>query len=113
VSIGSRSPSESAAELLDRLAGGSPEVKREERGGVVSFLSEGEAFAEQVEGAVRFRLQAPIARAALRTPGTSPIAGRIDWVSLDVSPWDRMTADRVAAWFESARRDALGKRTAR
>jgi hypothetical protein len=112
VSTGSPSPSESAAELLDRLAGGSPEVRREERDGVVRFIAGGEPFAELSEGTARFRLQAPIARAALRTPGTRPVAGRADWVSLDLSPWDRMTADRAAAWFESARRDAVGRRLA-
>jgi hypothetical protein len=57
-----------------------------------------------------FRLDQLVARAALRTPDTSPSARGPDWVAFDPAVLDDGAVDRAEAWFLSAHRRAAAGR---
>jgi hypothetical protein len=62
--------------------------------GVVFAVLDGEA--------AEFRLSAPVAAAALRTPGTTPSARGGGWVAFRPQPVDGHALDRAIAWLDSA-----------
>lgn len=63
--------------------------------------------ASSADGATAsFRLDAPVAAAALRTPDTSSSRRGADWVSFGPEILDDPALDRAEAWFGSAWRRA-------
>ena len=86
----------------------------EEAGGVVTRTAEGATtFATGAPSAVfaalagdraEFRLDPLVARAALRTPGTSLSARGPDWVAFAPAVLDDGAVDRAEAWFLSTHR---------
>jgi hypothetical protein len=63
-------------------------------------------FATLTGSRAEFRLDPLVARAALRTPGTSSSPRGADWVSFAPDVVDDGVVDRAEAWFLSARRRA-------
>jgi hypothetical protein len=57
-------------------------------------------------GRAEFRLDPAVARAALRTPGTSPSARGPEWVAFEPAVIDDGAVDRAEAWFLAAHRRA-------
>jgi hypothetical protein len=64
-------------------------------------------FAALHRGRGEFRLDPLVARAALRTPDTSPSARGPEWVAFAPAVLDDAAVDRAEAWFLSAHRRAL------
>ncbi|HET9520004.1 MAG TPA: hypothetical protein VFO73_03040, partial [Candidatus Limnocylindrales bacterium] len=60
--------------------------------------------------AAEFRLSAPVAAAALRTPGTTPSVRGASWVAFRPQPVDGHALDRAIAWLGSARRGVGSER---
>ena len=63
-------------------------------------------FAALAGDRAEFRLDPLVARAALRTPGTSPSPRGPDWVAFAPAVLDDGAVDRAEAWFLSAHRRA-------
>jgi hypothetical protein len=68
----------------------------------------GQPFAMLAGEAAEFRLDPLVARAALRTPGTSPSPRGVDWVRFAPAELDGHDVDRAQAWFASAWRRLAG-----
>ncbi len=66
----------------------------------------GQAFAAFSEGVVEFRLDGPIAAAALRTPDTESSARGPEWVAVQPRELDQFALDRIESWFIAAWRRA-------
>jgi hypothetical protein len=92
----------------------------DEAGGVVAKAAEGATtFAAGAPPAVfaalsgdraEFRLDPLVARAALRTPDTSPSTRGPEWVAFAPAVLDDGAVDRAEAWFLSAHRRATTAR---
>ena len=88
----------------------------DEAGGVVASAVDGATtfatgtppavFAALTDKIAEFRLDPLVARAALRTPGTSPSTRGPDWVAFAPAVLDDGAVDRAEAWFLSAHRRA-------
>jgi len=74
-----------------------------------TYLLAGRPFAWAGGLVFEAHLGADIASAALRTPDVMPSARGSGWVRLAPSLIDDHVADRVVAWFEMARRIAVGR----
>jgi hypothetical protein len=88
-----------AEDLPDIQAGGSE--------GALHWRANGVSFAALEGDRAEFRLDPLVARAALRTPDTSPSTRGAEWVAFSPSVLDDGAVDRAEAWFLSAYRHAL------
>jgi hypothetical protein len=108
-SLGSPDSPDSArslAELVLAIVGQLPDVSRVDDDDGAVWRRAGRAFASLAGDALEVRLQAPVARAALRTPDTRESPRGEEWVRFAPSELHRFAADRAAAWLESAWRHA-------
>ena len=92
---------EAAGELEDVLAGPGDS-------GTV-FTIDGRLFAVAAAGLAEFRLDPPVAAAALRTPDARPSPRGAGWVAFRPAELDRHALDRATAWLASAWRRADGE----
>jgi hypothetical protein len=67
---------------------------------------EGNRFAILEGDAIELHLDEPVARAATRTPDTSPSHRGLDWVRFAPAELDDHAIDRLDAWFRFAYRRA-------
>ena len=74
-----------------------------------SYLLAGRAFAWARGLAFEANVGQDIAAAALRTPDVTPSPRGPGWIRLTPMVIDDHAADRVVAWFEMARRIAVGR----
>jgi hypothetical protein len=93
---------EALEEALADLEG----VEQAATGGGVEWRRGGLPFAAWVGDVAEFRLDPPVASAALRTPDTSPSKRGADWVRFSPSVADGHAIDRAQAWLASAWRRA-------
>lgn len=75
-------------------------------GEVTTWSVAGRPFASLTDDAVELRLDPAIARAATRTPDTSPSDRGPEWVRFAPRELDDHAVDRLEAWFAFARRRA-------
>ena len=75
-------------------------------GGVTTWSIGGRPFAALSGDAIELRLDPAIARAATRTPDTSPSTRGPEWVRFAPQALDDHAVDRLEAWFAFARRRA-------
>jgi hypothetical protein len=93
---------EALEEALADLEG----VEQVATAGGVEWRRRGLPFAALVGDAAEFRIDPPVAQAALRTPDTSPSKRGADWVRFSPAVADGHAIDRAQAWFASAWRRA-------
>jgi hypothetical protein len=93
-------------EALDEALADLEDVERTEAGGGTEWRRGGLAFAALVGDAAEFRLDPLVAKAALRTPDTSPSKRGADWVRFSPPAVDGHAVDRAQAWLASAWRRA-------
>lgn len=72
------------------------------------FRAGGVVFAVLTGDVLEVRLDAPVARAALRTGDTSPSPRGAGWIVFAPATTDRFALDRAEAWIRSAHRLATG-----
>jgi hypothetical protein len=75
-------------------------------GATVEWRRGGVPFAALAGDGAEFRLDPPVAKAALRTPDTSPSRRGGDWVRFSPAVLDGHAVDRAQAWLSSAWRRA-------
>jgi hypothetical protein len=99
------------AQLLDEAAADLEDAERSAatNGDAVEWSIGGIAFAAVSGGRAEFRLDAPVAAAALRTPDTAASPRGRDWVLFAPAELDRHAIDRATAWLASAWRRADGE----
>ncbi|MEK6719614.1 MAG: hypothetical protein AABZ33_02960 [Chloroflexota bacterium] len=95
----------SLAEVLNRAAS-SVDAIGAVAGATTTWSRDGQAFAVHAGDVVEFRLDGPIAAAALRTPDTEPSARGPEWVAVQPGEVDRFAVDRIESWFIAAWRRA-------
>lgn len=78
--------------------------------GGIEWQRDGMLFAALDGEVVEFRLSAPVAAAALRTPGTAPSARGIGWIEFRPRTVDGHALDRAVAWLGSAWRRVAAER---
>jgi hypothetical protein len=78
--------------------------------GTTTWSRSGAPFAVLTHGRAEFRLDPLVARAALRTPDTSPSSRGADWIAFAPATIDEGAVDRAEAWFLSAYRRAAARR---
>ena len=78
--------------------------------GLTTWSAGGRPFAILVGDRAEFRLDPLVARAALRTPDTTPSQRGPEWVSFSPEALDDQAVDRAEAWFLSAHRLASAVR---
>jgi len=93
-------------ESLDEALADLDDVERAEAGGGLEWRRGGRPFAALVGDAAEFRLDPPVAQAALRTPDTAPSKRGADWVRFSPVAVDGHAVDRAQAWLASAWRRA-------
>ncbi len=81
--------------------------------GTTTWTRVGSPFAVLTEAGAAFRLDPLVARAALRTPDTSPSALGPDWVAFAPAVVDEGAVDRAEAWFLSGYRRVIVRRPGR
>lgn len=81
-------------------------VTSEPDGEAITWSAAGRLFAALTDDAVELRLDPAIARAATRTPDTSPSDRGPEWVRFAPRELDDHAIDRLEAWFAFARRRA-------
>jgi hypothetical protein len=91
-------------ELSIELGGAAVTSARD--GDATTWSVAGRPFASLTDDAVDLRLDPAIARAATRTPDTSPSDRGPDWVRFAPRELDDHAIDRLEAWFAFARRRA-------
>jgi hypothetical protein len=107
------------ADVLTSAADGLTGVVARDEAGTTIWRAEGSGAAETVPFATlrgdqaEFRLDPLVARAALRTPDTTPSARGPEWVAFAPGELDDAAIDRAEAWFLSAYRHASGARRPR
>ncbi len=101
-SSGVRSMAALIAELASRL----PDVTVGRAGGAATWSRAGVAFATLDGDALELRLDARVAAAAVRTPGTSASPRGAPWVRFAPDDLDAHAVDRATAWFGLAYRRA-------
>jgi hypothetical protein len=100
------------ADVLASAAEGLAEVTDRDEGGTTVWVAGTEAlpFATLNGERAEFRLDPLVARAALRTPDTTPSARGPEWVAFAPTELDDAAIDRAEAWFLSACRHTGGVR---
>ena len=98
------------ADVLASAADGLAGVTIRDDGGTTIWEVETRPFAALSRGRAEFRLDPLVARAALRTPDTTPSARGADWVTFAPATLDDAAIDRAEAWFLSAHRHASAVR---
>ncbi len=93
-------------EALDEALADLEDVEPGEDGGGVEWRRGGLRFAALAGDAAEFRLDPLVAKAALRTPDTSPSKRGADWVRFSPAVVDGHAVDRAQAWLASAWRQA-------
>jgi len=93
-------------EALDEALSDLDDVERADAGDEVEWRRGGRPFAALVGDAAELRLDPLVARAALRTPDTSPSKRGEDWVRFSPADVDGHAVDRAQAWLVSAWRRA-------
>ena len=94
-------------DVLTSAAEGLPEIAAEASDEVLRWSARSVLFATLDGGMAEFRLDPLVARAALRTPDTSPSTRGEEWLAFAPSVLDDGAVDRAEAWFLSAHRHAL------
>jgi hypothetical protein len=94
--------------ILDEAAVELDGIEVAEDGPDVEWRHAGQPFAMLTGEAAEFRLDPLVARAALRTAGTSPSARGADWVRFAPAELEPHDVDRAQAWFASAWRRLAG-----
>jgi hypothetical protein len=101
-------------DVLASAAEGLTGVAARDEDGTTVWQAKAEAgavpFATLSGGRAEFRLDPLVARAALRTPDTTPSARGPEWVAFAPAELDDAAIDRAEAWFLSAHRHAGGAR---
>jgi hypothetical protein len=95
----------SAEALRERAKGVAaelPDVEMDAGG----WSAAGNRFAILEGDAIELHLDEPVARAATRTPDTSPSHRGLDWVRFAPGELDDHAVDRLDAWFRFAYRRA-------
>jgi hypothetical protein len=82
------------------------DVQQADAGGGVEWRRGAVQFAALAGDAAEFRLDPPVAKAALRTSDTSPSKRGGDWVRFSPPVLDGHAVDRAQAWLASAWRRA-------
>ena len=93
-------------ELLERVAAETGDLERVTSGSSVEWRRGPRAFAVAGPDHAEFRLDAAVARAAIRTPDTDPSPRGPGWILFRPSALDGHAVDRAEAWFASAWRFA-------
>jgi len=93
-------------EALEETLGDLDGVEQAAAGAGVEWRRGGLPFAALVGDVAEFRLDPPVASAALRTPDTSTSKRGADWVRFSPTVADGHAIDRAQAWFASAWRRA-------
>ena len=88
--------------VLDELGG----VERRREGDAVAFVTRGRLFARLDGDRLEVLLDAPVARAALRTPDTGPAPAGVGWIVFAPREVDRYALDRAEAWVRLSHRRA-------
>jgi hypothetical protein len=91
---------------LEALAAELPGPRRSDTGGETTWLMGSQPFAVLTGKAVELRLDPAVARAATRTPDTTPSDRGAEWVRFAPPELDDHAVDRLEAWYRSARRRA-------
>jgi hypothetical protein len=94
------------AEVLAEAAEGLAGVSAHASGPITTWAAGPSVFATIEGDRAEFRLDPPVAAAALRTPDTSPSPRGGDWIGFAPSVLDDHAVDRAEAWFLSAHRRA-------
>jgi hypothetical protein len=93
-------------EALEEALADLAHVEQADSGGALEWRRGGRPFAALVDDAPEFRLDPLVAKAALRTPDTSPSKRGEDWVRFSPAVVDGHAVDRAQAWLASAWRRA-------
>jgi hypothetical protein len=83
-------------------------VQRRREGEAVTYLVRGRAFAVLTPDVLEVVLDATVAKAALRTPGTLASSRGPGWIAFRPEAIDQFALDRAEAWLRSAYRRASG-----
>ena len=94
--------------LLEQAVADLDEVESVPAGDGLEWRRRGRAFAAVGSVAAEFRLDSPVAKAALRTPDTQPSGRGPHWVRFSPERLDGHAIDRAQAWLASAWRRAGG-----
>ncbi len=89
-------------EVLEEVADDLDEVEADEAAGGTEWRRGGRPFAAATDDAAEFLLDPFVARAALRTPDTSPSSRGPDWVRFAPPDLHEAALDRAIAWLTSA-----------
>jgi len=100
----------SLADILAAAAEELDDLSMDHDAGLTIWSAAGRLFATLAGARAEFRLDPLVARAALRTPDTTPSARGPDWVSFAPADLDDPAVDRAEAWFLSAHRLATAAR---
>ncbi len=93
-------------ELLEEVAADLEDVEEVEVEGGLEWRRGGVSFGAVAGNVAEFRLQPPVAAAAIRTPDTRPSPRGQGWVTFAPEALDGPAADRAEAWLTSAWRNA-------
>ena len=96
------------AEVLADAATDLADAVRTDGPAGVEWGRAGRVFAVASAASAEFRLDGPIAAAALRTPDTRGSARGPEWVAFAPADLDGHAIDRAGAWFAAAWRRAGG-----
>ncbi|HET9680704.1 MAG TPA: hypothetical protein VFP19_01605 [Candidatus Limnocylindrales bacterium] len=93
-------------ERAEQLAAEVPTADRSEAAGAVTWSVGARPVAILAAGVIELRLDPAVARAATRTPDTTPSPRGQEWVRFAPPTLDGPADDRLEAWFRFARRRA-------
>lgn len=93
-------------DILEEAAAALDDVEEVGAAGGVEWRRDGKAFAAVAGQVAEFRLQGPVAAAAIRTPDTHPSPRGPEWVTFTPPELDGLALDRAEAWLASAWRNA-------
>jgi hypothetical protein len=97
----------SLRERVEALAAEVPGPARSDEGAATIWQVGKRPFAVFTGDAVELCLDPAVARAATRTPDTTPSERGPEWVRFAPAELDDHAVDRLEAWFRSARRRAV------
>lgn len=97
-------------ETLTIAAEALPDVRRRDDPGRTEWSVGDRPFAAVAGATAEFRLQAPVLKAALGTPDTSPSRRGPDWIAFAPAALDRFALDRATAWLTNAHRHVRTQR---